>query len=67
MVARMVPHGSRAFAKGTEVVLGGPNQKGNEIQLRTSYKTLPLALAYLVARIIVQEASCFSLSFAGPG
>ena len=25
MVARMVPHGSRAFAKGTEVVLGGPN------------------------------------------
>ena len=87
----MVPHGSRAFAKGTEVVLGGPNRnvrklswgwgqstgkeivlggtqsKGKEIQLRTSYKTLPLKLAYLLARIIVQEASCFSLSFAGPG
>ena len=63
----MVPHGSRAFAKGTEVVLGGTQSEGKEIQLRTSYKTLPLALAYLVARIIVQEASCLSLSFAGPG
>ena len=27
---------------------------------KTSYKTLPLELAYLVARIIVQAASCFS-------